>query len=61
MNGCAKRYRGYLTHHAPRKTKEKMTAKALKHLAKVDPVMRKLIRQVGECELSPETRRSPFQ
>lgn len=38
-----------------------MNAPALKHLSAVDPVMRKLIRQVGACELEPETWRSPFQ
>ena len=38
-----------------------MTPAALKHLAAVDPVMRKLIREIGTCELEPETRRSPFQ
>ena len=38
-----------------------MTAAALKHLCAVDPVMRKLIREVGACELEPETRRPPFQ
>lgn len=38
-----------------------MNKTALKHLAAVDPVMRKLIRAVGACELKPETKRSPFQ
>ena len=38
-----------------------MNAAALKHLAKADPVMRRLIRQVGACGLKPETRRPPFQ
>lgn len=38
-----------------------MTKAALKHLSAVDPVMRKLIREVGACELEPETWRSPFQ
>jgi DNA-3-methyladenine glycosylase II len=38
-----------------------MTPAALKHLAAVDPVMARLIRQIGPCELEPETRRSPFQ
>jgi DNA-3-methyladenine glycosylase II len=38
-----------------------MNAAALKHLSAVDPVMRRLIRQAGPCELEPETRRSPFQ
>ena len=34
---------------------------ALKHLSAVDPVMAQLIRAVGPCKLSPETRRSIFQ
>jgi DNA-3-methyladenine glycosylase II len=34
---------------------------AIKHLSAVDPVMRRLIRTVGRCELAPETGRSPFQ
>ena len=38
-----------------------MTAAALKHLSAVDPVMRQLIREVGACQLEPETRRPPFQ
>jgi DNA-3-methyladenine glycosylase II len=38
-----------------------MNRTALKHLSAVDPVMRKLIREVGACELEPETSRSPFQ
>ena len=38
-----------------------MTSAALKHLSAVDPVMARLIRQIGPCELEPETRRSPFQ
>ena len=38
-----------------------MTAAALKHLAAADPVMRRLIREVGPCTLAPETRRQPFQ
>ena len=38
-----------------------MTAAALKHLAAADPVMRRLIREVGPCTLKPETRRPPFQ
>ena len=38
-----------------------MTPEALRHLAAVDPVMARLIREVGPCELAPETRRSPFQ
>ena len=38
-----------------------MTAEAFKHLAAADPVMRRLIREIGSCELVPETRRPPFQ
>ena len=38
-----------------------MTAAALKHLSAVDPVMRKLIREVGPCRLEHEPWRSPFQ
>ena len=38
-----------------------MYAAAIKHLAKIDPVMRRLIREHGACELVPETRRPPFQ
>ena len=34
---------------------------AHKHLAASDPVMRRLIREHGPCELEPETRRPPFQ
>jgi DNA-3-methyladenine glycosylase II len=32
-----------------------------KHLAKVDPVMRRLIREVGPFALTPRVRRSPFE
>jgi len=39
----------------------RVTAEALKHLAKADPVMRRLIRVHGPCGLEPETRRTPFQ
>jgi DNA-3-methyladenine glycosylase II len=38
-----------------------MNAAALKHLSAVDPVMRRLIREVGACELQPEKWRAPFQ
>jgi DNA-3-methyladenine glycosylase II len=38
-----------------------MTAAALKHLAAVDPVMARLIREVGPCKLEHEPWRSPFQ
>jgi len=38
-----------------------MNAAALKHLSAVDPVMARLIREIGECKLVPENRRPPFQ
>lgn len=38
-----------------------MNAAALKHLSEVDPVMARLIREVGPCELEHEPSRSPFQ
>jgi len=38
-----------------------MTEAALKHLAAADPVMRRLIRQVGPCNLVPRTRYPPFR
>lgn len=38
-----------------------MTPEALKHLAKCDPVMGRLIHAHGPCALKPETSRSPFQ
>lgn len=38
-----------------------MNKAALKHLSAVDPVMQKLIHEVGPCELEPETWRTPFQ
>ena len=38
-----------------------MTAAALKHLSAVDPVMARLIREVGPCRLAHEPWRSPFQ
>ena len=38
-----------------------MNAAALKHLSAVDPVMRKLIREIGPCKLEHEPWRSPFQ
>lgn len=38
-----------------------MTPEAHQHLSKNDPVMRRLIREHGKCDLAPETRRSPFQ
>jgi DNA-3-methyladenine glycosylase II len=38
-----------------------LNAAALNHLAAVDPVMRRLIRETGPCRLEPETRRPPFQ
>jgi DNA-3-methyladenine glycosylase II len=38
-----------------------MTPAAHRHLSKRDPVLRRLIREHGRCDLLPETRRSPFQ
>ena len=38
-----------------------MTPEAHKHLSSRDPVMRLLIREHGQCGLTPETRRTPFQ
>jgi DNA-3-methyladenine glycosylase II len=38
-----------------------MTPAAHKHLSKLDPVLRRLIREHGKCCLVPEKRRSPFQ
>lgn len=38
-----------------------MTAASLQYLSKNDPVMRRLIRAHGACELQPKLRRSPFQ
>jgi len=38
-----------------------MSPAALKHLSAVDPVMARIIREIGRCELVPELRRPPFQ
>jgi DNA-3-methyladenine glycosylase II len=38
-----------------------MTPATHRHLSKRDPVMRRLIREHGKCDLTPETRRPPFQ
>jgi len=38
-----------------------MTPVAHRHLSERDPVMRRLIREHGRCDLTPETRRPPFQ
>jgi len=38
-----------------------VTPAAHKHLSKRDPVLRRLIREHGKCDLTPEKRRSPFQ
>ena len=38
-----------------------MTPAAHKHLSKRDPVMRRLIREHGKCDLVPKNRRPPFQ
>jgi DNA-3-methyladenine glycosylase II len=38
-----------------------MTPAAHRHLSKRDPVMRRLIREHGRCDLVPKDRRPPFQ
>jgi DNA-3-methyladenine glycosylase II len=38
-----------------------MPPEALRHLSKVDPVLRRVIRRVGECRLVPQMKRSPFE
>ena len=38
-----------------------MTPSAEKHLSKIDPVMRALVREFGPCKLEPEPRRAPFE
>ena len=38
-----------------------MTAAALKYLSAADPVMARVIREIGACKLMPEPERSPFQ
>lgn len=38
-----------------------MNATALAHLGKSDPVLRRVIRQIGPCTLEPQTRRAPFE
>ena len=38
-----------------------MNAAALKHLSAVDPVMARIIREIGPCKLEHEPWRSPFQ
>ena len=38
-----------------------MNAAALKHLSEADPVMARLIREIGACKLEHEPWRSPFQ
>ncbi len=34
---------------------------AIKYLSAADPVMKKLIAEIGVCKLEPQTKRSPFQ
>ncbi len=34
---------------------------AVQHLARIDPVMRRLIREIGPCTLAPRAGRSPFE
>jgi DNA-3-methyladenine glycosylase II len=38
-----------------------MTAEALRHLSKEDPVLRRVIKAVGPCTLEVEAKRSPFE
>lgn len=38
-----------------------MTPAALRHLRKVDPVMKRVIKEVGGCGLEPDAKRSPFE
>ena len=38
-----------------------MTPSILKHLKKCDPVLGRLIRRVGECDLDLDPRRTPFE
>ena len=38
-----------------------MTPEAHAHLVKSDPVIRRLIKQAGPCELKPDRRRSPYE
>ncbi len=38
-----------------------MNEEALRHLKKVDPVLRRVIKAVGPCRLVPEKRRPPFE
>ena len=40
---------------------EKISRSATRYLARVDPVMRRLIREIGPCRLEPRRRRSPFE
>jgi DNA-3-methyladenine glycosylase II len=38
-----------------------MTPEAHAHLSKADPVMRRLIREFGPCDLKPHRQRSPYE
>lgn len=38
-----------------------MTEEALRHLRRADPVLARLIRRVGPCQLKPRRRRSPYE
>ena len=38
-----------------------MNSEALAHLGRVDPVLRRVIREIGPCTLEPEPGRSPFE
>ena len=36
-------------------------AQEIRHLSKTDPVMKRLIRDIGPCRWRPRVRRSPFE
>ena len=38
-----------------------LQAQEIRHLSKTDPVMRRLIHEIGPCTLTPRMRRSPFE
>lgn len=38
-----------------------MNELALTHLGRVDPVLRRVIREIGPCSLEPQPRRAPFE
>src|SRR5688500_4124551 len=38
-----------------------MTPEAIRHLAKADPVLKRVMRTIGPCTLEPKMKRSPFE